>query len=65
MDKAGGMAADVGSDRHLGVGAGGVEALQACVESLFTHLKSVGAESTLAPLYPLGEYGWSGDDAGG
>jgi hypothetical protein len=46
------MAGDVGSDRHLGVGAGGVEALQAFVESLFTHLKSAGAEATLAPLYP-------------
>jgi hypothetical protein len=46
------MAADVGSDRHLGVEAGCVEALQACVESLFTHLKSAGAEATLAPLYP-------------
>jgi hypothetical protein len=46
------MAADVGSHKHLGVGAGGVEALHACVESLFTHLKSAGAEDTLAPLYP-------------
>jgi hypothetical protein len=46
------MAAEAGSDRHPGVGAGGEEALEACVssvEALFTPFKSAGAEGTRTP----------------
>ena len=48
------MAAEVSSDRHPGVGAEGVEALQASVEALFTHLNTADAEANLASLYPSG-----------